>query len=256
MKRTRSIVLAAILLLSTMVVFVTPAVAGVTNVWVVPGDPDATGYVGTEPDDELVDESVIVETVMGTTFQCSVLVLNRDMNAVAENVHLKVLVRDAANIENIQIGAAELFKDYLMTNDDNSGAGTQDLTFTEILDTDYVPRGCHLPGWVVRYPIGNIPKYANDKYGNPEDDIDSFYPEQAQCYIRVPFTINFYKIPEPGFIIYAYAEDHNEPGADTNVHMVWSHDCVFYNVPEFTTIAIPAIALLGLFAFYRRKQKK
>lgn len=27
-------------------------------------------------------------------------------------------------------------------------------------------------------------------------------------------------------------------------------------IPEFTTIAIPAIALLGLFAFYRRKQKK
>ena len=27
-------------------------------------------------------------------------------------------------------------------------------------------------------------------------------------------------------------------------------------IPEFTTIAIPAVALLGLFAFYRRKQKK
>ena len=27
-------------------------------------------------------------------------------------------------------------------------------------------------------------------------------------------------------------------------------------IPEFTTIAIPAIAILGLFAFYRRKQKK
>ena len=27
-------------------------------------------------------------------------------------------------------------------------------------------------------------------------------------------------------------------------------------IPEFATIAIPAIAILGLFAFYRRKQKK
>ena len=27
-------------------------------------------------------------------------------------------------------------------------------------------------------------------------------------------------------------------------------------IPEFTTIAIPVVALLGLFAFYRRKQKK
>jgi hypothetical protein len=29
-----------------------------------------------------------------------------------------------------------------------------------------------------------------------------------------------------------------------------------YEIPEFTTIATPAIAILGLFAFYRRKQKK
>ena len=28
------------------------------------------------------------------------------------------------------------------------------------------------------------------------------------------------------------------------------------DIPEFATIAIPAVALLGLFAFYRRKQKK
>ena len=28
------------------------------------------------------------------------------------------------------------------------------------------------------------------------------------------------------------------------------------SIPEFTTIAIPAIAILGLFAFYRRKQKR
>ncbi len=34
-----------------------------------------------------------------------------------------------------------------------------------------------------------------------------------------------------------------------------SHD-VTYQIPEFATIAIPAIALLGLFALYRRKQKK
>ncbi len=34
-----------------------------------------------------------------------------------------------------------------------------------------------------------------------------------------------------------------------------SHD-VTYQIPEFTTIAIPIVALLGLFTFYRRKQKK
>lgn len=33
----------------------------------------------------------------------------------------------------------------------------------------------------------------------------------------------------------------------------WDHQM---EIPEFATIAIPAIALLGLFAFHRRKQKK
>ena len=45
-------------------------------------------------------------------------------------------------------------------------------------------------------------------------------------------------------------------GNDTAIAFVPpSHD-VTYQIPEFATIAIPAIALLGLFAFYRRKQKK
>ena len=48
-------------------------------------------------------------------------------------------------------------------------------------------------------------------------------------------------------------------GADANKNAISfvppSHD-VTYVVPEFATIAIPAIAILGLFAFYRRKQKK
>ena len=48
-------------------------------------------------------------------------------------------------------------------------------------------------------------------------------------------------------------------GADNNGTAIAfvpnSHD-VTYQIPEFATIAIPAIALLGLFTFYRRKQKK
>ena len=36
----------------------------------------------------------------------------------------------------------------------------------------------------------------------------------------------------------------------------WTHHDWNYQIPEFATIAIPAVALLGLFAFYRRKQKK
>ncbi len=51
----------------------------------------------------------------------------------------------------------------------------------------------------------------------------------------------------------------NAVGADNNgvaiAFVPPSHD-VTYQIPEFTTIAIPIVALLGLFAFYRRKQKK
>lgn len=37
----------------------------------------------------------------------------------------------------------------------------------------------------------------------------------------------------------------------------WSYDGGWdYEIPEFATIAIPAVALLGLFALFRRKQKK
>lgn len=48
--------------------------------------------------------------------------------------------------------------------------------------------------------------------------------------------------------------DFTEQGDNTNY---WLYDGGWnYEIPEFTTIAIPAIATLGLFAFYRRKYKK
>ena len=40
-------------------------------------------------------------------------------------------------------------------------------------------------------------------------------------------------------------------GCNTRWVCVWN-----YQIPEFTTIAIPIVAILGLVAFYRRKQKK
>ena len=256
MKRTRSIILAAILLLSTMVVFVTPAVAqGSINLWVVPGDPDATRYVGTNPD-EILQDTLIADTFMDTTFSCDVLVLNRDTNSAAIDVDLKVFVRDATNIADIEIGTAKLVVDGSIANADNSNQGSPTVTtFTAIVKGEE-SRPFLYPGWLVVYPIGDIPEYANDKYGNPDPEdgeggIDDFHPEQAKCYITVPITINFIEPPEQGFIIYAYAEN-----PDNDVKTVWSHDAAFYNIPEFATIAIPAIALLGLFAFYRRKQKK
>ena len=42
---------------------------------------------------------------------------------------------------------------------------------------------------------------------------------------------------------------------DNHWTLHWSHRWD-YQIPEFATIAIPAIALLGLYAFYRRKPEK
>ena len=107
------------------------------------------------------------------------------------------------------------------------------------------------PGWLVEYPIGDIPKYANDKYGNPDEGVDSFHPEDAECYITVPITINFIESPEQGFIIYVYAEN-----PDNKVKTVWSHDAAFYNVPEFATIAIPVAMILGLLFFFNHRKRR
>ena len=60
-------------------------------------------------------------------------------------------------------------------------------------------------------------------------------------------------------IVSAVKVNFDAVGADSNGEAIAfappSHD-VTYGIPEFTTIAIPAIAILGLVAFYRRKQKK
>ena len=105
-------------MLSTMVVFATPAVAeGAINLWVVPGDPDTTRYVGTNPD-EILQDTLIADTFMDTTFSCDVLVLNRDKDSNATDVDLKVFVRDTANIDNITIGTAKLVENGSITNND------------------------------------------------------------------------------------------------------------------------------------------
>ena len=54
------------------------------------------------------------------------------------------------------------------------------------------------------------------------------------------------------------SEDDFEHKGNSNYCKKWSHKGLWNHqmIPEFATIAIPAVALLGLFAFYRRKQKK
>ena len=252
MKRTRSIILIAILLLSTMVVFVTPAVAQADNsqLWVVPENP--TMWHGPDPDNLLTD-TVIQNVIMGTTFSGNVLVLNHaptNTANVAENVWITFFIYDDSNIDNITVGTAKRIEPGNPTTDPNtnSSLNVETLIFSPVSANPPVPAG-----FDVNYSIGDIPWHGNQNdVGDPEVDLNAFNPDNATVYIEVPFTINFISPPAQGFMLYAYA------GSPDNkqIKTVWSHDCGFYNVPEFATIAIPIVALLGLFAFYRRKQKK
>ena len=233
-----------------MVVFVTPAVADNAQLWVVPENP--TVWHGPDPDDLLTD-TVTQYANMGTTFSGNVLVLNHapavDGN-VAKDVWITFFVYKDSNIDNIMIGTAKRIEPgSAPTNPNtNSSSTVATLTFSPVSANPPVP-----DGFDVNYSIGDIPWHDNqDDVGDPEVDIHAFNPANATVYIEVPFTINFISQPEQGFTLYAYAES----PTDSQIKTVWSHDCAYNHVPEFATIAIPAIALLGLFAFYRRKQKK
>ena len=251
MKRTRSIVLAAILLLSMMVMFVTPAVAA--TLWVVPENP--TRWSDSTASDQLLQETVVSDVVMGLTVSGNVLVLNQaaPQDATAEDVYLKFFVNDASNIRDIIIGTAKRIEPGTSTTTDpnpDSDSSAQTLTFSYVSGDPPVPAGAG-----VSYLIGDIPFSGGPaKTGDPEPDVNNFNPDNANCYIKVPFTINFKHPPRAGFTLYAYV-DNGLDGKD-RAKTAWSHDCGYNHIPEFATIAIPAIALLGLFAFYRRKQKK
>ena len=251
MKRTRSIALAAILLLSTMVVFVTPAAAAV--LWVVPEDP--TRWSDSSASDQLLQETVVADVNMGLTFTGNILVLNQaaPQDATAENVSLKFFAHDASNIQNIIIGTAKRIEPGTSTTTDpnpDSDQIVQTLTFSHVLGDSPVPEGDG-----VSYLIGDIPFSGGpSQTGDPEPDVNNFDPDNAACYIKVPFTINFAQTPDAGFTLYVYAE--NCLTGQDRAKTAYSHDGGFHQIPEFATIAIPAIALLGLFAFYRRKQKK
>ena len=102
------------------------------------------------------------------------------------------------------------------------------------------------------YPGHGVYNYGSDTHFEvvaitiPDDGI----LEKGET-ISVPIQIN------P--IVSAVKVHFDAVGADNNgvaiAFVPPSHD-VTYQIPEFATIAIPAIALLGLFAFYRRKQTK
>jgi len=186
-----------------------------------------------------------------TTFSSNVIILNHapaDSDNIAKSVQLKFFVHDASNIESITIGTAERVYPGATPNIDpntNSNSNSASPSFSSVAENPPVPAG-----FGVDYLIGDIPHHGGTP-GNPEGDLSTFNPDNANVYIRVPFTITFTTPPEPGFVLYAYAEN-----PDDGVKTAWSHDCGFNQIPEFATIALPLAGVIGLFIFFDHRRKR
>ena len=236
-----------LLVLIGIITTLAPAVQATVVLWVVPDNP--TGYYTGPDEDFLLDETVIVDTNMGLTFSGNVIVLNQasygNPPADAESVYLKFFVLDASNIDDITIEAVT----------DNQGNLKAEIStpatseFSHVLEGDPpVPEGDY-----AAFLIGDIPFSGGpSQTGNIDDS--NFNPDNADYYIKVPFTINFKTTPEVGFTLYVYAK--NDLTGKEHAKTAYSHDGGFTHVPEFSTIAIPVAAILGLFFFFNHRKRR
>ena len=252
-KISGTLFLAGLLVLSVMVIFSTPAVADKANLWVVPDNP--TRWSDSSASDHLLQDTVVEDVNMGKTFSGNVLVLHQNSPKPHEDamaVYLKFFVHDDSNIDNIVIGTAKRIQPSKIT-DPNPGSNikVEPLTFAAVAKDEPVPAG-----YGVQYSIGDIPfSGGQSQTGDPEPDVTNFNPDNADYYIKVPFTINFKDTPEDGFVLYVYAKNYLDQ--EDRAKTVFSHDCGFHQIPEFSTIAIPIASILGLlFFFNHRKHRK
>lgn len=246
--RNKMIMIAALL---AVMAAMTGIAAADNNLWVVPENP--TKWIGVISEDATNSETVVEEVNMGTEFSGNIIILYQTPpikdDPEPSGVSIHFFVADASKINNIDIGKAKRVTDPdgSPTISDNTGAApaATGLTFSSVLSNPPVPEG-----FGVSYLVGNIPYSGGPSVtGDPEPNVDGFHPERADAYVKVPFTIRFNSPPEPGFLLYTYAD-----GAGTKT--VWSHDGGFYQVPEFSTVAIPIAAVLGLVFFFQRRKKK
>ena len=232
-----------------IIITLTPAAQATVVLWVVPDNP-TWYYTGPSDDDFLSDETVIVDTNMSLTFSGDVLVLNQasygNPPADAESVYLKFFVLNASNIDNITI---EAVTDNQGNPKDGSISTPATSEFSHVLEGDPpVPEGDY-----AAFLIGDILFSGGPSQTGNIDDSD-FNPDNADYYVRVPFTINFITTPEVGFTLYVYAK--NDLTGKEHAKTAYSHDDGYTHVPEFSTIAIPVAAILGLLFFFNHRKRR
>ena len=237
-------------MLSAMVILTTPALG--INLWVVPETP--TGYCNSS-DDFVLEEVVIEEVYMGTSFSGNILILYQEgVPEFAQDVYIKFYVDDASNIKNISIGTAQRIEPGTAPYPNITDPNPNSNWFVESLLFSYVSQDSPVPeGYGVNYSVGDIPWSGGPSVtGNPDDD--NFNPDNAYCYVKVPFTINFTNTPDVGFALYVYAE--NQLVGPDRAKTVYSHDGVIYHTPEFSTIALPIAAIIGIMFILQSRKKK
>jgi hypothetical protein len=238
--------IAGLVMLSAMAILTTPALG--INLWVVP----ETGVYIDENTDFVLNEVVKADVNMGTTFSGNISIFYQEGTLdLAQDVNIKFYVEDASNIINITIGTAQLIEPggLPIITDPNSGSDiAKTLPFVPVPKDEPVPAG-----FGVKYLVGDIPYSGGPSVtGNPENG--TFDPDDAWYYVKVPFTINFTNTPEIGFAVYVYAE--NQLDGKDRAKTVYSHDGTYQHVPEFSTIALPIAAIIGIMFILQSRRRK
>jgi hypothetical protein len=199
----------------------------------------------------------------GATYTDYVDVIAHNKQNYAEDPYFFVWVKDDTLISSITVGQAHLF----LNGVDQGLWGDPAVTTTTFVDSSTQSGGPLDPnpqkhqgqtGYWVRTRIGDVPAVPDFSFGNPEDD--DFDPTKLKSYVRVPvtYTLTSDTTKDLTTLVIHY-DAHNMDSGTAGAHQsstANSHDSSSYYVPEFSTIAIPVTAILGLLFFFNRRKRR
>ena len=199
----------------------------------------------------------------GTDYIDYVYVIAHNKQNYAVNPYFFVWVTDDTLISSITVGQAHLFIDGI----DQEECGDSALTTSVFVDSStqlgnqlsqYPKFHQGQTGYWVKTRIGDVPAVPDFSFGNPDDG--SFDPGELDSYVRVPvtYTLTGDTTKDLTTLIIHY-DAHNmdsDVAGALQSSTANSHDSSIYNVPEFSTIAIPIASILGLLFFFNHRKRR
>lgn len=265
-----------VVMLSAMVVFVTPAVAEEGyDPWVTDptlDDPtlwlyiEGSTYNPSTSGDTWTAESWVnpVAFSHGAPYTDYVDVIAHNKQNYAENPYFFVWVKDDTLISSITVGQAHLF----LGGTDKGPWGNSALTTSTFVDSSNqtsVPLSPNpkthqgQTGYWVRIRIGDVPAVPDFLFGDPTEG--TFDPTKLKSYVKVPVTYTLTSDTTKDLTTLVIHYDAHNMDTDTaGAHQsstANSHDSSS-TIPEFSTLAIPMIIaiLSGLFFLNHRKRRE